>query len=211
MKKDLYFFVAHLDDFEISCIGYLFRNMNNYDSVSIITATQWEPKTSIWADNLKEIESFLGSKVSYYNLNFEQRTLMGNFDSLKDSFYSHINFDNRFDIVTHDSEDCHTDHIACNMIANGLFKYTTKFVTIYSPSSKNFKANYWVSMPKEIFDLKKNCVDKYNIGNEQSYSRMGYYMQNEEHYNIGKSYYLENFAYQDCEYYETYRVLKNLE
>ena len=115
--------------------------MNNYDSVSIITATQWEPKTSIWADNLKEIESFLGVKVSYYNLNFEQRTLMGNFDSLKDSFYSHINFDNRFDIVTHDSEDCHTDHIACNMIANGLFKYTTKFVTIYSPSSKNFKAN----------------------------------------------------------------------
>ena len=97
------------------------------------------------------------------------------------------------------------------MIAGGMFKYANKFVTVYSPSSKNFKANYWVGMPKEIFALKKKCVDKYNIGNEQSYTKMGYYMQNDEHYNIGKSYYLESFAYQDFEFYETYRVLKNLD
>ena len=36
-------------------------------------------------------------------------------------------------------------------------------------------------------------------------------MQNEEHYNIGRSYYLENFVHQEYEYYETYRVLKHLE
>ena len=209
--KNLYFFVAHIDDFEISCIGYLFKKKQDYKKIIIIIATEWEPKNQIWKDNLSAIASHLNVEIEYINLRSEQRSLMGNFDSVKDSFYKKIDFNNRFDMVTHDSEDCHTDHIACSMIASGLYKYADKYITIYSPSSKNFKANYWIGMPKDIYKLKKQCVDKYNIQNEQSYTKLGYYMQSEEHYNIGKCYYLENFVYQEYEHYETYRVMKNLE
>ena len=209
--KDLYFFIAHLDDFEISCIGYLFRNKHEYKNINIIIATSWPPKKNIWQENIQLISESFDVNLNYINLDYDQRRLMTSFDSLKDDFYKQIDFNNRFDIVTHDSEDCHTDHVACNMISTGLFKYTNKFVTVYSPSSKNFKANYWIGMPKEVYLLKKECIDKYNIKNEQSYTKLGYYMQNEEHYNIGRSYYLENFVHQEYEYYETYRVLKHLE
>tara|TARA_Y100001963_G_scaffold90353_1_gene124593 strand:- start:1749 stop:2381 length:633 start_codon:yes stop_codon:yes gene_type:complete len=209
--KDLYFFVAHLDDFEISCIGYLFKNKEHYKNINIIVATDWAPKKDIWSQNLDIISEKLDVQVNYINLGFDQRTLMTSFDCLKDDFYHIVDFNNRFDIVTHDNEDCHTDHIACSMIAGGLYKYASKYVTIYSPSSKNFKANYWIGLPKDVYALKKECVDKYNIENEQSYTNLGYYMQSENHYNIGKSYYLENFVHQDFEYYETYRVMKNLE
>ena len=211
MKKDLYFFVAHLDDFEISCIGYLYKNHASYGKINVIVATTWSPKDVIWEENLQLLRSELKIDINYINLGFEQRLLMTNFDLVKDAFYKEIDFNQRFDIITHDSEDCHTDHIACNQMATGLFKYANKFATIYSPSSKHFKANYWVGLPEFVYELKKKCVDKYNINNEQSYSKLGYYMQSEEHYNIGRSYYLENFVHQDFQYYETYRVLKHLE
>lgn len=206
--KDLYFFLGHLDDFEISCIGFLYENHKNYDNIKIVIASQWESKKYIWKNNLKEIEKHFGIDISYVNLGFDQRTLMTNFDDVKDKFYTNIDFNNRFDIVTHDLEDCHTDHVACNMIANGMFKYTSSFYTVYSPSSRNFKANYWIALPDFIYSLKKKCVDKYDISNEQSYSRLGYYIQSEVHYNIGMSYHLENFVHQDSSFYETYRILK---
>ena len=208
--KNLYYFVAHLDDFEISCIGHLYKHKQDYSSINIIIPTNWELKRAIWQENLDVIQTRLNVKIHYTNLNYPQRRLMSEFDNLKDDFYKEINFEEPFDIVTHDCEDCHTDHIACNMIAKGLYKYTNKFLTIYSPSSKNFKANYWVGLPSEIFQLKKECFDKYNISNEQSYTKLGYYMNSDEHYNMGKAYFLESFVRQDYKYYETYRILKSL-
>ena len=209
--KNLYFFIAHIDDFEISCIGYLFKKAQDYNKITVVIATDWEPKRNIWEENLKDISDKLAVDVEYINLQLKQRSLMSNFDALKDKFYSVIDFNSRFDMVTHDSEDCHTDHVACSMIASGLYKYANKYLTIYSPSSKNFKANYWIGMPKHIYELKKQCVDKYNIQNEQSYTKLGYYIQSEEHYNIGKCYYLESFVHQDHQHYEVYRVMKSLE
>ena len=209
--KDLYFFVAHLDDFEISCLGYLYKNADEYNNIKIVIATTWPPKIQIWNENLNLIRKKLDLEIQYVNLGYEQRRLMSNFDNLKDDFYKIIDFKSRFDVVTHDDEDCHTDHIACSMISSGLYKYANRYMTVYSPSSKNFKANYWVSIPEDIYALKKQCVDKYNINNEQSYTKLGYYMQDENHYNIGKSYYLENFVHQDREYYETYRMIKSLQ
>ena len=206
--RDVYFFLAHIDDFEISCIGFLCSNHTKYESVNIIIATDWEKKRGIWEDNLKALEKHLGIAISYKNLKYDQRVLMTNFDAVKDSFYRAINFERRFDIVTHDQEDCHTDHVACSMIANGIFKYANSYFTVYSPSSRNFKANYWVGMSQEEYALKKACVDRYNISNEQSYTKLGYYMQNEEHYNIGRSYHLENFVHEDHDFYETYRIIK---
>jgi LmbE family N-acetylglucosaminyl deacetylase len=200
-----------LDDFEISCIGHLYKHGKKYSAVKIIISTDWEPKKKIWKENLELIQSHLDIKIDYVNLNYPQRRLMNEFDNLKDDFYHQINFKKPFDITTHDCEDCHTDHIACSMIAKGLYKYTDKFLTIYSPSSKNFKANYWIGLPSEIFQLKKKCCDKYNIENEQSYTKLGYYINSDEHYNIGRSYFLESFVRQDFEHYETYRILKSLE
>ena len=50
--------------------------------------------------------------------------------------------------------------------------------------------------------------DRYNIGNEQSYTKLGYYLQSEDHYNIGRAYQLENFVHLDDEYSECYKILK---
>ena len=210
IKKDAYFFVAHLDDFEISCIGYLSHYAKDYDNINVFIATNWDKKKDIWKENLKLIQQNLGIKINYHNFEYKQRTLMKNIDDLKDDFYKKIDFNKRFDIISHDENDCHTDHVACNLISLGMFKYASKYVTIYSPSSRSFGANFWVGLSNDLYQLKKTCIDKYNIDNEQSYSKLGYYMQSESHYNIGKSYYLENFTHQDCEYYETYRVLKEV-
>ena len=51
------------------------------------------------------------------------------------------------------------------------------------------------------------CV-KYDIAKEQSYSKLGYYLDSEELWNIGKSYQIESFVHTDCDYYEVYRILK---
>jgi len=209
-KKDAYFFVAHLDDFEISCIGYLSHYASEYDKINIFIATMWDKKKDIWKENLRTIQQEIGIEINYYNFNYDQRTLMKNIDDLKDDFYKKIDFSKRFDIISHDENDCHTDHRACNLISLGMFKYASKFITIYSPSSRSFNANFWIGLPEELYQLKKVCVDKYNINNEQSYSKLGYYIHSENHYNIGRSYYLENFAYQEYEYYETYRLLKGV-
>ena len=208
MKKNLYFFVAHIDDFEISCLGYLFKYCNEYEKIKIIIPTTWKPKVDIWKENLEKIQKHINKKISYENFNFNQRELNKYFDDVKDEFYKTVNFSENFDIVCHDKNDCHTDHIVCHNIAMGLFKYSTKFTTIYSPSSIRFEPNCWLSLSPDQFKVKKECIDKYNIGNEQSYTKLGYYMENESFYNIGKSYHMENFARANYDYYETYKILK---
>ena len=51
-------------------------------------------------------------------------------------------------------------------------------------------------------------VDKYDINNEQSYTKLGYYLQSEEHYNIGRAHVLENYVFDDYKHYEIYKILK---
>ena len=210
MKKDLYFFIAHIDDFEISCIGYLKKYAKKYSNINIYIATFWEKKKKIWEENIKLIEENFKVKINYHNFGYEQRTLMKNLDDLKDNFYKKIDFEKSFDIITHDENDCHTDHLSCNLIALGMFKYANKFVTIYAPSSRSFNPNLWIGLSKKTYKLKKKCIDKYNIQNEQSYTKLGYYIQSENHYNLGKAYFIENFVHQDYDHYEMYRVLKEV-
>jgi LmbE family N-acetylglucosaminyl deacetylase len=209
-SKSLIFFVSHLDDFEISCLGYLLKHHEEYDKIVCVVATEWAGKIDIWDQNLKSIEERLGRKITYLNLKYEQRRLMNMFDDVKDSFYRDIEFgkDLRFDIVTHDPGDCHTDHVATHQIAKGLYKYADRFVTIYSPSSSNFQANYWIGLTDEDYSLKKTMLDKYDINAEQSYTKLGYYLQSDKHYDIGSAYYLENFVHNKHTHHECYRILK---
>ena len=44
MKKDLVVFIAHIDDFECSCYGYVFKHHKEYNKIKIITATTWDKK-----------------------------------------------------------------------------------------------------------------------------------------------------------------------
>ena len=104
--KNLYYFIAHLDDFEISCIGHLFKNASDYSAITIVIPTTWKHKKNIWQENLELIESKLKLKINYLNLGYQQRKLMTEFDDVKDDFYSVIDFNLPFDIVTHDCEDC---------------------------------------------------------------------------------------------------------
>lgn len=208
MQRNLYFFLAHIDDFEISCLGYLFKNYSKYDKINVFIASTWEPKKDIWSKNLDKIQSIIDTKINYKNFNYNQRQFNKHFDEIKDDFYKEVDFKSEFDIVTHDINDCHTDHVVCNQIAMGIFKYSTNFTSVYSPSSINFKPNCWLSLTDEQFKIKKECIDMYNIENEQSYTKLGYYMENESFYNIGKSYHMENFANERHSYYETYRILK---
>ena len=52
--KDLYFFVAHLDDFEISCIGYLFKNkeLKKYDVLTFLDDNNNQLNLSDYKGNL---------------------------------------------------------------------------------------------------------------------------------------------------------------
>ena len=49
--KILYVFVAHIDDLEFSCLGYLLNS--KYDKIKVIIATTWEAKEKIFHKNLK--------------------------------------------------------------------------------------------------------------------------------------------------------------
>ena len=208
-KKELLVFIAHIDDFECACFGYLFKHHSRYDKIKIITATTWESKELIWKENLKLLPKDILSKIQELNLAFPQRRLHQHFDDVKDVFYQAINFQSNFDILTHDENDCHTDHTALFQIAKGMYKYTERFVTIYSPSSSLFNPNYYIGLPNDVYQLKKQAIDKYEIEHEQSYSKLGYYLKSDEHYNIGKAYVLENCVdSQEFKYYEIYKILK---
>lgn len=206
--KELVFFIAHLDDFEFSCFGFLFEHHKSYETIKIIHATTWEKKEETWKNNLKSLPDEIKSKIQDINLGFPQRRLMENFDNLKDKFYERIDFKNRFDLITHDSEDCHTDHVVLFQISKGIFKYANRFITIYSPSSINFGANYFIGLSESVYELKKGCLDQYDISKEQSFTKLGYYLQSEEHYNIARTHVLANYAFDDFKTYEIYRILK---
>ena len=208
MKKHLMIFMAHIDDFEVSCYGYLFKHYREYDKIHLIVATTWNKKKSIMTKNLSELPKYIIDKLEYTNLKFKQRKLVTDFDDVKDMFYKLIDFDNEFDILTHDSNDTHTDHKVISDISNGMFKYVNRYVTVYSPSSINFNPNYFLGIEDDVFSIKKIALDRYNIDNEQSYSKLGYYLQSDAHYNIGKSYVLENCVNTSYDYYEVYKIQK---
>ena len=201
--------MGHIDDFEISCLGYLYKNLNKYNKVELIICTNWKKKINIWKVNKSEIEKELGCKIYYRNLNFKQRYLFTNHDKLKDKLYKAINFTNQFDILTHDSNDLHTDHAVIHNVMNGLLKHSMNYTTVYSPSSFNFNPNLWISIPKKIFNLKCKLMEKYNIHNEQSYTKSGYYLDDVNHFNIGSYFYIENFVYKNSEFYECYKIIKS--
>ena len=60
-------------------------------------------------------------------------------------------------MLTHDENDTHTDHKVLSDIGMGMFKYTNRYVTIYSPSSINFSPNYFLGMNNDIFNIKKTA------------------------------------------------------
>jgi len=207
-NKSLIVFVAHIDDFECACYGYVFKHYAEYKKIMIVTASMWSEKMEIWQQNLASFPEEIRSRIKDINLGYEQRKLQSQFDEIKDSLYKLIDFEGRFDFLTHDENDCHTDHVALYQIARGLYKYCNRFTTIYSPSSAHFSPNYFIGLPDEVYALKKRTVDKYNIDNEQSYTKLGYYLQSEEHYNIGRAHVLENYVFDDYKHYEVYKILK---
>jgi len=215
-EKDLIIFAAHLDDVELAFWGFISKHYDEYDKIKVIVATDHEPKREVWQENLDSMNNYIScttvprrsSVMEYINLGYAARKGMTDFDNIKNDFYKLIDFERKFDILTHDDKDCHTDHFVLNKIAMGMYKYTNRFVTVYSPSSTHFDANYWIPLDEEQWQLKKEMCAKYDIGKEQSYSKMGYYLDSEEHWNIGKSYQMENFVHTDNKYYEVYRIIK---
>ena len=51
MKNELIFLMAHLDDFELSCLGYLMKHGKKYDSIKCIIASSWASKEKVWETN----------------------------------------------------------------------------------------------------------------------------------------------------------------
>ena len=127
-------------------------------------------------------------------------------DDLKHSIYLGIDFKRNFDVLSHDNKDLHTDHQVCNEIMMGLLKLSDRFITYYSPSSLNFEPNYFIELSKEQYDFKTKTISKYDISKDQSYSKVGYYLN--EHWNIGMAYVMENCAKYKSEYYDIYKIKK---
>tara|TARA_Y100000385_G_C13098418_1_gene642818 strand:- start:1194 stop:1760 length:567 start_codon:yes stop_codon:yes gene_type:complete len=184
------------------------NHYKDYDKVKVITATTWPAKVPVWDTNKKALPADLQEKLVDINLEFEARTLWSNLDDMKDAFYKLMDFNKRFDLLSHDQNDCHTDHTACFNVAKGMYKYCNRFITIYSPSSAHFHPNFFVGLNEEQYEIKKKGLDKYDIGKEQSYTKLGYYLQSEEHYNIGRAHVLENYVFDDYKTYEVYKILK---
>jgi len=207
--KNLYIFLAHIDDLECATIGYLSKNYKSYDKIHVVIATYWKEKAGIFEENLRLLNEKFESKIVYTNLLNKQRQMMSSIDFVKDQFYKLLDFKTSFDILTHDENDAHTDHRAVSMISMGMVKYANTYVTVYSPSTYNFQPNLFISMNEDEFKIKKACLDKYNISNEQSYTGLGYYLQSDDHYNIGEAYFLESYANKHkTKYAEVYRILK---
>ena len=206
-NKDLVFFLSHLDDFEFSCMGYLFKNHKNYNTIKIVIATTWDEKKHVWKQNLSDIKDHIGKNIETYNLGFSQRTLTKNFDDMKDKFYKIINFNNYTDIITHDTSDLHSDHLSVSKAARGLLKYVDNFLTCYSPSSYGFEPNLYVEFSEEEFNFKHNLLQKYDFSKEQSYTKKGSYFR-KEYSNIPAIYSLENFVNRDLKYCEIYKIQK---
>jgi LmbE family N-acetylglucosaminyl deacetylase len=209
-SKDLVFFVAHIDDFEFSCMAFLFKKHNQYDNIKIVIPTTWEHKSDVWQKNLSCIEEHIGRKIEYLNLGYEQRTLNDNFDSVKSDFYKLIDFNNHIDILTHDNTDLHSDHQVLHSITKGLIKYVDQFICVYSPSSYQFSPNYYIELTEEQYELKYKLLTMYNFSKEQSFSKRGTYFR-KNYVNIASVYAMENFVNRDMEYVEIYKIFKWIE
>jgi LmbE family N-acetylglucosaminyl deacetylase len=209
MDKDLHILCAHLDDFEISCNGYIFKHHKQYKNIYIHVATNNDHKEPITVENiqlLKDVLPFGENTIHYKQHNFNSTRLRSEMDDLKDSIYTSIDFKRDFDILSHDSNDVHTDHQVCYEIMMGLIKLSNRFVTYYSPSSLNFEPNYYIELTKTQYKFKTETIGKYDIEKDQSYSKVGYYLN--EHWNIGMAYVMENCAKYKSEYYDIYKIKK---
>ena len=206
MNRDLHILCAHLDDFEISCYGYVFKHHNRYENIYLHLATNNDYKEPITVKNLTELNLILKHPIIYRQHGFNSTRLRTEMDDLKNSIYKGINFKKDFDILSHDSADLHTDHQVCYEVMMGLLKLSDRFVTYYSPSSLNFEPNYFIELSKEQYDFKTKTISKYDIKKDQSYSKVGYYLN--EHWNIGMAYVMENCAKYKSEYYDIYKIKK---
>jgi len=207
MNKDLHVLCAHLDDFEISCNGYIFKHHKQYKNIYIHVATNNNHKEPITIENLQLLIDILeDSKINYKQHNFHSTRLRSEMDDLKDSIYTSIDFKRNFDILSHDSNDLHTDHQVCYEIMMGLLKLSDNFITYYSPSSLNFEPNYFIELTEEQYKFKTETIGKYDIEKDQSYTKVGYYLN--EHWNIGMAYVMENCAKYKSEYYDIYKIKK---
>ena len=209
MNKDLHVLCAHLDDFEISCNGYIFKHHKQYENIYIHVATNNDHKEPITIENLKLLTDILPSTtptIHYKQHDFHSTRLRSEMDDLKDSIYTSIDFKRNFDILSHDSNDLHTDHQVCYEIMMGLLKLSDNFITYYSPSSLNFEPNYFIELTEEQYKFKTETIGKYDIEKDQSYTKVGYYLN--EHWNIGMAYVMENCAKYKSEYYDIYKIKK---
>lgn len=207
MNKDLHVLCAHLDDFEISCNGYIFKHHKQYENIYIHVATNNDHKEPITLENLEELNiELLDRPLIYKQHNFHSTRLRNEMDDLKNSVYTSIDFKRNFDILSHDSNDLHTDHQVCYEIMMGLLKLSDRFVTYYSPSSLNFEPNYFIELNKNQWNFENKTIGKYDIEKDQSYTKVGYYLN--EHWNIGMAYVMENCAKYKSEYYDIYKIKK---
>jgi len=207
MNKELVVVMAHIDDLEFSCLGYMLENRQKYDCIKLLICTSWPAKEGIFNQNLKEIEQKLKHEIQYVNLKLEQRSLVGHFDELKDKIYKNIKFDKNFDILTHDKADAHSDHKTIFEIMFGLYKYSDNFITVYSPSSVNYDPNYYIELSKNYYDFKHKLLTNYSFNEEQSYSGQGKYFR-KEYTNVAAIYAMENFITKNMKYCEIYKIYK---
>jgi len=202
----LYVIVAHLDDFELSCLAYLFKHDEDYRKICLLVSSIHEFKDKVTQENLDLINSNLLNEVFYINCNYEAQNLNDSFDCLKDKIYTTIDWNEKFDILTHTKNDLHTDHQVVSRIAMGAYKHCDKYVEFYSPSSKDFMPNYFIPMSDELYELKSICCQNYDIQKDKSYTKLGYYLK--DHRNLGKLYTYENHAKYSHKYFEVYNIKK---
>ena len=207
-KKKLYVLTAHLDDFELSCLAYLFKHAAEYSSIHLIVASTNDFKNGVTLENIGSIKKLIKSTIDYKNCGFRAQALQSYFDELKHEIYTMIDWHSSFDVMTHTIDDLHTDHQVIANIAMGLFKYCEKYTEFYSPSTKDFSPNYFIPMSSELYALKDFCCQKYDIQKDESYTKMGYYL--DDHRNLGKLYTYENHVKYTSEYFEVYSIKKQM-
>jgi len=152
------FIVAHADDFEISCAGFLMNRLKEGNKCHLTVLTSGDDKIR----KLEQLDTIklLNSKFNQNKILFTSEHLTFIDSKLKNNLSDIINYTEekikklKIDVViTHYPDDTHKDHRSVSEAVSDASRKTS-ILYFESPNTQNFNPNYFVKLTQEDIDIK---------------------------------------------------------